>query len=121
MRIWMVGVFGLVAATGGFSQDDWPTHGGDPGGTKHSTLDQIRRDNVHQLAPVWAWETGDEPIPAARVPFAGREIKPGDRRSARARDSRRHQYPGLHRTLDGALRVKRARDRAPEDWRGARR
>ncbi|TDI37334.1 MAG: hypothetical protein E2P02_22970 [Acidobacteria bacterium] len=77
MRIWAVGVFGLVLATAGFSQDDWPTHGGDAGGTKHSTLDQIRRDNVHQLAPLWTWETGDEPIAAARMPFAGREIKPG--------------------------------------------
>ena len=28
MRIWMVGVFSLVLATAGFSQDDWPTHGG---------------------------------------------------------------------------------------------
>ena len=77
MRIWMAGAFSFALATGGFSQDDWPTHGGDLGGTKHSTLDQIRRENVHQLEPVWTWETGDEPIPAARVPFAGREIKPG--------------------------------------------
>ena len=77
MRIWMVGGFSLVLATAGFSQDDWPTHGGDAGGMKHSTLNQIGRDNVHQLAPVWTWETGDEPIAAARVPFAGREIKPG--------------------------------------------
>ncbi len=29
MRIWMVGVFSLVLATAGFSQDDWTTHGGD--------------------------------------------------------------------------------------------
>lgn len=90
MRIWMVGVFSLVLATAGFSQDDWPTHGGDAGGMKHSTLNQIGQDNVHQLAPVWTWETVDEPIAAARVPFAGREIKPG-------------KFQGTPVVVDGAL------------------
>ena len=42
---------------------EWPTYGGDPGGMKYSSLDDIRRDNVDRLTLAWSWETGERPIP----------------------------------------------------------
>ena len=60
-----------------FSQEEWPTHGGDPGGMKYSTLDSINRETITKLNQVWEWHTGDEPIPASRVAFAGQDVKPG--------------------------------------------
>ncbi|MCY1672072.1 PQQ-binding-like beta-propeller repeat protein [Novosphingobium sp. SL115] len=38
--------------------DDWATYGGDAGGSHHSTLATITRDNVRDLAPVWRFDTG---------------------------------------------------------------
>jgi glucose dehydrogenase len=38
---------------------EWRYYGGDAGGTKYSTLDQINRKNVHKLKPVWIFDTGD--------------------------------------------------------------
>ena len=38
---------------------DWPSHGGDPGHTQSSTLDQITRENVGQLKVAWTYRTGD--------------------------------------------------------------
>ena len=35
---------------------DWPVWGGDAGGTKYSTLQQIDRDNVGDLEVAWIWE-----------------------------------------------------------------
>ena len=64
----------LLAQGGG---TDWPVHGADPGGTKYSALTQINRDNVSRLELVWTWETGEKPIPAARLPFRGQNIVPG--------------------------------------------
>jgi quinoprotein glucose dehydrogenase len=40
---------------------DWRVVGGDPGNTRHSSLDQINRTNVAQLRPVWTYHTGDLP------------------------------------------------------------
>jgi quinoprotein glucose dehydrogenase len=37
----------------------WPVYGGDPGGSRHSPLDQITRDNVDQLEVAWTFHTGD--------------------------------------------------------------
>jgi len=59
------------------AQKDWPSHGGDPGGTKYSNLSQINQDNVSKLEVLWTWETGDEPIPAARVAFRDGAVTPG--------------------------------------------
>ena len=44
---------GQHGAVGG----EWPTYGGDTGGTKYSPLDQIDRDNVADLGVVWRWKT----------------------------------------------------------------
>lgn len=38
---------------------DWPAYGGDPGGMRHSPLDQIRPDNVSRLKIAWQYHTGD--------------------------------------------------------------
>lgn len=75
----LVGLTSLftVAPALGQAGRDWPVYGGDPGGSKYSTLDQITRDNVGRLELVWSWETGDQPVPAARTPFAGDDVTPG--------------------------------------------
>jgi quinoprotein glucose dehydrogenase len=38
---------------------DWLAVGGDRGGMRHSTLDEINRENVAQLAVAWTYDTGD--------------------------------------------------------------
>jgi quinoprotein glucose dehydrogenase len=38
---------------------DWPVVGGDSGGLRHSSLDQINRKNVSQLQVAWTYHTGD--------------------------------------------------------------
>ncbi len=38
-----------------YSPGDWPTYNGDFGGNRHSTLDQIRVDNIASLAPRWVF------------------------------------------------------------------
>ena len=37
----------------------WGAYGGDPGGSRHSGLTQINRDNVSRLAVAWTYRTGD--------------------------------------------------------------
>jgi len=37
------------------SQKDWPTYHGDPGGNHYTTLTQIDKSNVSQLAPKWVF------------------------------------------------------------------
>jgi quinoprotein glucose dehydrogenase len=56
---------------------DWPVYGGDPGGTKYSPLDQIRRDNVDALEVAWTWETGERNVPGPRQPVPGQSVRPG--------------------------------------------
>jgi quinoprotein glucose dehydrogenase len=43
----------LAAADGG-----WAYYGGDPGGSRYSTIDQVNRDNVGQLELAWQFRTG---------------------------------------------------------------
>ena len=38
--------------------DDWPNYGGDAGGSRFSTLQQIAPDNVARLVPTWTYRTG---------------------------------------------------------------
>jgi quinoprotein glucose dehydrogenase len=38
---------------------DWPAVGGDAGGARYSTLDQINRSNVGKLQPAWTFHTGE--------------------------------------------------------------
>ncbi len=44
---------GAPSATG------WSSYGGDPGGTRHSTLTRITRENVTHLGVAWTYRTGD--------------------------------------------------------------
>ncbi len=39
---------------------DWPVTSASKGNTKYSPLDQINRENVHQLEVAWEYHTGDE-------------------------------------------------------------
>jgi quinoprotein glucose dehydrogenase len=47
----------LLAIAVGFAQD-WSAYGGDSGGTRYSTLKQIRPDNIGNLKQVWIYHTG---------------------------------------------------------------
>ncbi|HYD50516.1 MAG TPA: pyrroloquinoline quinone-dependent dehydrogenase [Terriglobales bacterium] len=38
---------------------DWPVYGADAGGTRHSSLTQITRDNVADLEVAWTYRTGE--------------------------------------------------------------
>jgi quinoprotein glucose dehydrogenase len=38
---------------------DWPGVGNDPGCTRYSPLDQINRQNVRRLKPIWTYHTGE--------------------------------------------------------------
>jgi len=44
---------------GGGSAKDWPYYGHDAGGTRHSPLAQINRENVAQLKVAWVFHTGN--------------------------------------------------------------
>ena len=53
-------VLGLVAAwLQGGPDRDWPVHGGDPGHTQYSPLDQINTSNVSRLQVAWTYRSGD--------------------------------------------------------------
>lgn len=41
------------------SDDDWSFYGGDPGGSRFSSLAQITRENVAKLERVWTYRTGE--------------------------------------------------------------
>ena len=49
----------LVAADA--APRDWPVYGGGPEGIRHSTLKQINRANVNQLAVAWSYDAQDGP------------------------------------------------------------
>jgi glucose dehydrogenase len=38
---------------------EWRTHGGDPGHTQYSALDQINAGNVRRLKTAWTYRAGD--------------------------------------------------------------
>jgi alcohol dehydrogenase (cytochrome c) len=40
------------------AKDSWPTYHGDYSGRRHSSLDQITPDNVHQLSLAWSFPSG---------------------------------------------------------------
>jgi len=52
----------LVAETAAVQESarsDWPTYGGDAGGSRYSPLDQIRASNVGDLEVAWTFRTGE--------------------------------------------------------------
>ena len=67
-RFWAVGLscllIGMLTSVGRAQQGapengEWPTYGGDLGGTKYSPLDQITADNFGDLEVAWAWRSAD--------------------------------------------------------------
>ena len=48
----------LLAAPAFAADQGWTAYGGDPGGTRYSSLKQVTRQNVDQLKPVWTYHTG---------------------------------------------------------------
>ena len=62
--------------------EGWPAYGGDPGGQRHSTLDQIHPGNVRELRVAWTFHTGDVsdgrgPVPSTTA-FENTPILVGD-------------------------------------------
>jgi quinoprotein glucose dehydrogenase len=59
MRIFETFLLLGIAASGLYSQTDWPGYGGDPGGQRYSGLSQINTKNVSKLK--LAWQYGVDP------------------------------------------------------------
>ena len=59
----------VVTATAARAQagDEWRTWGGDLGASKYSSLTEINRTNVANLARAWEWATGEAPNPTFRT------------------------------------------------------
>ena len=53
-----------ITAAALFGQTDWPTYGQDPGGMRHSQIDQINTKNVDRLRRAWTYHTGEKPAPS---------------------------------------------------------
>jgi len=51
------GLVSLLALPG--RSQEWPHYGGDAGGSKYSTLDQINKRNVKDLKVAWTFDTGE--------------------------------------------------------------
>ena len=59
----------------------WPVYAADAGGSRHSPLDQINRDNVRFLKEAWRIRTGDldaEPPPPGHMAFQATPIVVGE-------------------------------------------
>ncbi len=48
-----------LTAAGNSAENEWPSWGGDPGGSRYSTLKQITTTNVGALKPAWTYHTGE--------------------------------------------------------------
>ncbi len=64
MRSYLIGLSCLIALIGRANADgpetvDWPGVGNDPGCMRYSSLDQINRENITRLKPVWTYHTGE--------------------------------------------------------------
>jgi glucose dehydrogenase len=67
--------YGVNAQTGKQGRD-WPVYGGDPGGNKYSSLNQINKTNVADLEIAWKWSTGEKTDPARGVHLGPFEAVP---------------------------------------------
>jgi quinoprotein glucose dehydrogenase len=47
------------SSTIGYAKENWPSYLGDKGVTHYSLLDQINKDNVHQLQKAWEFDNGE--------------------------------------------------------------
>lgn len=56
----LLGIFFMpTRKTGRGSGSDWPSYGGDAGGSRFSSLTQVNLDNVHNLEPAWTYDTDE--------------------------------------------------------------
>lgn len=60
-----------AAPAGHQAGKDWPTFFGNDQAWSYSPLDQINRDNVTKLAPVWAFSTGEKGLGATPLVSGG--------------------------------------------------
>ena len=66
----VVAVHQVSAQHGAPSNGEWPTYGGDLGGSKYSPLDQITRENFDELAIARRWRSADARL-SLRMPDGG--------------------------------------------------
>ena len=66
MRIFETFLLAGIAASGLYSQTDWPGYGGDPGGQRYSGLSQINTKNVSKLK--LACSMASIPAPSTSTP-----------------------------------------------------
>ena len=62
MRRCCASALALVLAAGAGqvrAASDWSVYGGDPGGSRYSSLAQIDRGNVGELEVAWTYQTGE--------------------------------------------------------------
>jgi quinoprotein glucose dehydrogenase len=64
LRFFLAAAIALAVCSAASAQSavptaQWPTYGNDPGGQRHSPLDQINKQNVGQLKLAWTYHTGD--------------------------------------------------------------
>ncbi len=90
-RLHLAGVFGALCLTApaatpqgpsvpsapsaprpGSAGDEWRFYGGEPGGIRYSTLDQINRQNVGALKVAWTYHMGE----VKRKPQVSGEVEP---------------------------------------------
>ena len=65
-----------VSPLGAQASSEWPTYGGDAGGSRFSTLTQIDTGNVVQLAPAWTYRTGELGLKIERGAPPSLEVTP---------------------------------------------
>lgn len=61
-----------------YTPDEWPTYGGEAGGSKYAAATQIDRENVGTLAVAWTWDTGETAITGPRRPVRDQDVVPGN-------------------------------------------
>ena len=66
----VMAVHRVSAQHGAPSNGEWPTYGGDLGGSKYSPLDQITRENFDELTIAWRWRSADAQL-SIRMPDGG--------------------------------------------------
>ncbi len=57
--ILLLGANPVTGQSGAPANGEWPTYGGDIGGSKYSPLDQIDRTNFADLEIAWSWRSAD--------------------------------------------------------------
>ena len=114
MKRWMWVLPLLLAATLVAAQDrssravEWPYYGGDPGGTRHSTLTDINAGNVQRLQPAWQWKHWETPLKEYDTVPGQFEADAADDRRHAVRDHAVQQHRRARcRDRQGALALRR--------------